>query len=288
MATTGAEFDKLWYRRVDKPYNSYYGTVQRQRLYKQALYYALEANYNGLIIQGQYDEIRSLVKTDVVLTPVNNEITLNVPGSIVTDYLHYLYSEAEYAGKTYQFDGFTYNGTGAIKTFVSQVISLRSGQFLVFGNSNGMNEVAGNRYVKQVGRKVYELYADEDFTQPITSVSFIGEGTTATEFGYEKCMVLYSDQKIQTLDNASKRNPKIVVSNNVLKILPNGSTKLKLDYVAQPTVFIDPNNNTFDLETIYPMKFLYQIIDKAAEIFDIETKDPQSFQADMALATQNP
>lgn len=286
MATTGAEFDKLWYRRVDKPYNSYYGTLQRQRLYKQALYYALEANYNNLSVQGQYDEIRALVKTNRFLTPIASEIDINTQ---LPDYLHYLYSEAQYPLRTYQFDGFTYNGTGAVKAFVNQVISLRSKDFVVISGCADMNEANGERYLKLVGRKVYELYKDADLTDPVTSTVFTGGAASATEYRYGKCMILYSDQRIQTLDNPSKRNPKILISNNVLKIEPVGCLKLRLDYVAQPTQaqLIDPTNNTFDLETIYPMKFLYQVIDKAAEIFDIETKDPQSFQGDVALATQN-
>lgn len=284
MATTGAEFDKLWYRRVDKPYNSYYGTVQRQRLYKQALYYALEANYNTLALQDQYDEIRSLVKTNTFLTPQNNSIVINTQ---LPDYLHYLYSEAEYALGSYTFTGFTYSGSGAVRAYVDQVCQLRTRDFVKISGCLDMNEANGDRYLKLIGRKVYELYQDSELTIPVTSTVFIGGEATAVEHQYGKCMIFYSDQRIQTMDNPSRRNPRILISNNVLKILPDGCTQLRLDYVSQPTVFIDPANNVFDLETIYPMKFLYQIIDKAAEIFDIETKDPQSYQGDVALATAN-
>jgi hypothetical protein len=284
MPTTGFLFDKLWYRRVDKPYNSYYGNDQRQRLYKQALYYALEDNYNNLSVQGQYDEIRDLVKTNRFIIPINDEIVINTQ---LPDYLHYIYSEAEYSLDSYTFIGFSYNGVGTIKAFVDKVISLRTGDFVKISGCPDMNEVNGDFYLKLIGRKVYELYKDKDLTIPVTSTIFYGSSATAVEYRFGKCMILYSDQRIQTLDNSSKRNPKILISDNVLKIEPSGCTNFRLDYVAQPTVFIDPTNNTFDLETIYPMKFLYQIIDKAAQIFDIETKDPQSFQADVALANQN-
>jgi hypothetical protein len=225
-----------------------------------------------------------LVKTNTFLTPIADEIVINTQ---LPDYLHYLYSEAEYALGTYNFSGFSYDGVGTIKAFVDKVCSLRTRDFVKISGCVDMNEANGDFYLKLIGRKVYELYRDRDLTIPVTATVFYGGPATAVEHRFGKCMILYSDQRIQTLDNPSKRNPKILVSNNVLKIEPSGSTKLRLDYVAQPTVFIDPTNNTFDLETIYPMKFLYQIIDKAAQIFDIETKDPQSFQADVALANQN-
>lgn len=285
MPTTGEEFDKLWYRRVDKPYNSYYGTVQRQRLYKQALFYALEAQYNGLIVQGQYDEIRSMVKVNHVVTPVSDTVVIN---TALPDYLHYLYSEAKYQGDTFQFNSFSYSGSGPIKAFADKVQSLRTGDFVVISGCAEMNEANGSFYLKQIGRTAYALYLNADLTNPATATVFSGGEATAIQYFFGKCMVQYSDQRIQVLDSPSRNNPRVMIANNAIKIFPTGCLELRIDYVTNPPVFIDPANNTLDLETVYPMKFLYQIIDKAAEIFDVETKDPQSFQSDTILERDNP
>jgi hypothetical protein len=284
MPTTGEEFDKLWYRRVDKPYNSYYGTVQRQRLYKQALFYALEAQYNGLIVQGQYDEIRSMVKVDHTVTPVSDTVIIN---TMLPDYLHYLYSEAKYEGNSFPFSSFSYSGSGPIKAFSDKVLPLRTGDFVVISGCADMNEANGSFYLKQIGRTTYALYLNADLTNPATATVFSGNEATAIQYFFGKCMVQYSDQRIQVLDSPSRNNPRVMISNNAIKIFPTGCLELRIDYVTNPPVFIDPANNTFDLETVYPMKFLYQIIDKAAEIFDVETKDPQSFQQDTILEKSN-
>lgn len=285
MPTTGEEFDKLWYRRVDKPYNSYYGTVQRQRLYKQALFYALEAQYNNLIVQGQYDEIRSMVKINHVVTPTADTIVIN---TALPDYLHYLYSEAKYQGQTFPFSSFKYSGSGTIEAFADKVQSLRTGSFVVISGCADMNEANGSFYLKQIGRTAYGLYQNPELTIPVTATVFTGGSAKAIEYFFGKCMVQYSDQRIQVLDSPSKRNPRVMIADNSIKIEPTGCLELRIDYVTNPPVFIDPTNTTFDLETVYPMKFLYQIIDKAAEIFDVETKDPQSFQTDTILERDNP
>lgn len=285
MPTTGEEFDKLWYRRVDKPYNSYYSTVQRQRLYKQALFYALEAQYNNLIVQGQYDEIRSMVKVNHAVTPVADTVVIN---TMLPDYLHYLFSRAKYQGQTFSFSSFKYSGSGTIEAFSDKVIQLRSGSFVVISGCAEMNEANGSFYLKQIGRTAYGLYQNQELTIPVTATVFTGGEASAIEYFFGKCMVQYSDQRIQVLDSPTKHNPRVMVSDNSIRIFPSGCIELEIDYVTNPPVFIDPVNTTFDLETVYPMKFLYQIIDKAAEIFDVETKDPQSFQSDTILERENP
>jgi hypothetical protein len=65
-----------------------------------------------------------------------------------------------------------------------------------------------------------------------------------------------------------------------------------MDYVTNPPVFITETNgvfnNTFDLETVYPAKFLYQIIGKAVDIFNVERKDEDSFRENVQLDKMNP
>lgn len=284
MATTGEEFDKLWYRRVDKPFNSYYTTPQRKRLYKQSLYYALESQYNSLVVQGQYDEIRSMVKLNHSVVPVNDNIEIN---TALPNYLHYLFSKAKYHGECFAIAAFTYSGSGSIIAYLPAVTSLRSGDYVEISGCAEMNEANGVFYLKQLGRTAYGLYLDQELKVPSISTVYSGTTAKAIQCFFGKCMVQYSDQRIQVLDSPTKNNPKVMVGNNSLTIEPAGCLELVIDYVTNPPIFIDPKDATFDLETVYPMKFLYQIIDKAAEIFDVETKDNQSFQSDTILEKSN-
>lgn len=284
MATTGELFDKLWLRRVDKPYNSYYSTIQRERLYKQALFYALEYQYNNLVVQGQYDEIRSMVNTDYSVTPADGVV--HIP-TMLPNYLHYLFSKAKYRGRTFSFAYFTYSGEGSIKAYTDNITPLRTGNFVAISGCADMNEANGNFYLKKLGMRSYGLYQDENLSTPATSTVFHGGSASATEYFFGNCMVQFSDQKVQVLDSPTRRNPVVFVANNSLKIEPPGCLELVIDYITKPPVFINPVDNVFDLETIYPMKFLYQIIDKAAEIFDVETRDPQGFQQDTILENTN-
>lgn len=284
MATTGEEFDRLWYRRVDKPYNSYYTTPQRQRLYKQALFYALESQYNNLIVQGQYDEIRSMVKLNYSVVPVNDTVPIN---SLLPDYLHYLFSKAKYQGDSFNIASFTYSGKGSIIAYLPAITSLRTGDFVDISGCAEMNEANGSFYLKMLGRTAYGLYLDPELQTPATSTVFNGTTAIATQYFFGKCMVQYSDQRIQVLDSPTRVNPKVMIGNNSLTIEPAGCLELVIDYVTNPPVFINPTDTTFDLETVYTMKFLYQIIDKAAEIFDVETKDNQSFHSDTILEKSN-
>jgi hypothetical protein len=287
---TAEEFDQIFQQRIDKSYNKYKSPSQRQSLYKQALYYALESIYKSGVDQEWTDEIRSMLKINTVFTlPMSG--VLGIPTDI-PDYNHYLFARAEYLVNSYAFIAFTFSGSGTILAHSNVPLPFRDYTKVRIEDCPDMSEVNGDFYLKQIGRLSWALYQDILLTIPVTTTIPAGLGAKATEIQINDCVVQFSDQKIQKLDIPSKRYPKVQVGQDSLYVLPAGGIRLYMDYVTNPPVFITETNgvfnNTFDLETVYPAKFLYQIIGKAVDIFNVERKDEDSFRENVQLDKMNP
>lgn len=294
MATSSETFDNLFQRRVDMNYNSYYSPVQRERVYKQALYNAFERIYRSMDVQEEYDELRSFIKTNIALTPVNNEINID---TVIPDYNHYLFARgifyAPYNPKL-NFKEISYNGSQTIvKT--NSVLPYRDGDLVRFFNVIAMPEANGQFYVKQIAYKVYQLFTDPELTIPflanITNI-YTSDAGNSQQVLETKFMVQYSDERIQVLDQPTIRNPKVMIAERKLEIYPNGCQSFILDYLTLPPVFITQTNGVFDpnnnLEAFYPFKFIMQILGTAAEIYNTEIKDGSSFGQTVNLENLNP
>lgn len=287
---TAQEFDEEYQRRIDKFYNNYNSPIQRQALYKNAMYFALEAVYKSGVDQEWTDEIRSMIKINYTIAlPANGRVVIPTD---LPDYNHYLFSRAEYLVGSYKLSSFTYSGSGTIVAHSINPLALRTGTKVRISGVAEMEEANGDFYLKMIGRTSWGLYQDKLLTQPVTATVTLSTGGEAVEIQLNDCVIQFSDQKIQKLDSPSPRYPKVQVADDSLYVLPEGATSLKLDYVTTPPLFITQTNgvfdNTFNLETIYPAKFLYQIIGKAVDIFNTERKDEASFMQNVNLEKLNP
>jgi hypothetical protein len=285
---TAKEFDDIFQIDIDKNYNAYQSPPQRQLLYKQAFYYALESIYRSGVDQEWTDEIRSMIKVDVPLTLSGNQIS--IPSGL-PDYGHYLFARAEYKANKREFTSFTYSGTGTVQAYSQSVLPYRTGTKVEIANVQEMPEANGTFYLKLIGRTAWGLYADQELSVPVTATVFTATKGDAIEIQQNDCVVQFSDQKIQKLDKPTERNPKIQIADNAIKVYPSGATKIYLDYVSNPPVLPTETNgefdDTFDLETIYPAKFLYEVIGKAVDIFNTQRMDPRSFQQNIQLEKLN-
>lgn len=285
---TAKEFDDIFQTRIDKNYNAYQSPPQRQMLYKQAFYHALEAIYKMPVDQEWTDEIRSMIKVRVALTPVNGRIS--IPTSLPT-YAHYLFARAEYLDIKRTFSSFTYSGTGTIQAYAKNVLPYRTGTKVRISGVQEMAEANGDFYLKMIGRLAYGLYLDRELTEVVTTFQPTATTGEAVMIQENDCTVQFSDEKIQKLDAPSIRNPKIQIADNSILVEPQSATRIYIDYVSNPPVFPEETNgefdDVFDLETVYPAKFLYQVIGKAVEIFDTERLDPRSFQQNVQLENMN-
>lgn len=285
---TAREFDKIFQTRIDKNYNAYQSPSQRQRLYKQSFYHTLEGIYRSPVDQEWTDEIRSMIRVRVSLTPVNGSIS--IPTSLPS-YAHYLFARAEYLDIKRTFSSFTYSGTGTIQAYAENVLPYRTGTKVRISGVQEMAEANGDFYLKLIGRLAYGLYLDKDLTEVVTTFQPMATTGQAVMIQENDCTIQFSDEKIQKLDAPSIRNPKIQIADNSILIQPQNAERIYLDYVSIPPVLPTETNgefdDTFDLETIYPAKFLYQVIGKAVEIFDTERMDPRSFQQNVQLENIN-
>lgn len=285
MATTGFEFDKLWQRRVDKSYNGYYGKVQRKRLYKQALFYTVEEIYNNLVKHSSYDEIRSMIKTGREMPLQNGEIDLTLS---LLDYAHFLNATAVYSTSGYKIAFFKFYPNEVVTAYLDRPIPARTGSMVKISGCEGMPEANGTFYLKQVGRLTYHLYTDERLKNKVKANSMTGSEANVEIYIKSKVDLQVSLTGKRALDAPSVYEPVVILADNKMKVFPTNAEQLILDYVTKPPMYIDPEDDVNDLEEYYPMKFLYKVIDKAAQIFDVETKDVQSFQSDVAIDKQNP
>ena len=71
---TGQEFDKEFDQKVDKAYSAYLDNTKKERLYKMALYEAIELKYQSGDKQKLYDELAGLIRTNYSVVPVSNEL----------------------------------------------------------------------------------------------------------------------------------------------------------------------------------------------------------------------
>jgi hypothetical protein len=285
MPITGFDFDRLFFERVDKAYNSYKTKPQRINIYKQAIYYTVENIYNQLRFGGQYDEIRSLIATNFPIVPVNDEVS--IPNQL-SDYAHYLFARAEYEDDAPSAVGFYFMAGGTVTMVFSHLTNLRTGSYVEISNQQEINEANGRFYLKRIGRMAFELYLDRGLKDKVTTNVFSGSKADVKTIIVSSCTMQFSDQRIGELIKPSKRNPKVQVADNALKIEPDGCKKILLDYVKIPPVLIDPDDNTFDLETVYSTKLIYEFLEKAAEIFTVQTRDVQSFQTAINEQRANP
>lgn len=286
---TAQEFDKIFQERVDKAYNDYASPPQRERIYKQAIYNAFEALYNMPVDQEWTDELRSFIKINQPYTLTNNAINID---TTIPDYNHYLFSRIEYEIPVSQkFIKFTYSGVGTIRAFTKIPAVMRTGDLVKISGAT-MAEANGSFFLKKIGICVYELFSNAQLTDSVTATQLEGADGSITQVIRNGAIVIYSDERISRLDVPTRTNPRVIIAENSIVVQPEGATAVYLDYLTNPPVFITQTNgvfdNTFDLETVYPAKFLYQIIGKAEEIFNVQTKDTQSFRDGVSLENLNP
>jgi len=70
---TGQDFDRLFDQLTDKAYSAYLDDTKKERLFKMALYEAIEKKYEEGDKQKKYDELGFLIQTNTEVVPVDNE-----------------------------------------------------------------------------------------------------------------------------------------------------------------------------------------------------------------------
>lgn len=182
-----------------------------------------------------------------------------------------------------------------ISTSINVTSVTTSGNFVTYNTASAHTLSAGDTVTTNgfggagfnTTANVYSVPSTTSFVLNIAPVGTPGTGTVSynkasTNSGgsvkkiyYRYAAPLPSDQKIQVLDPATPSAPKFEMSENAISIMPSNRTctEVKIDYLAKPKVFVAPTDNIFDLETVYPAKFLYRVISEAVVLYSSPTRD---------------
>lgn len=76
MAITGIEISRLFDQQVDKAYSGYLDPSKKNRLIKKALTELVEKKYRGLDTQQEYDELSSMIVSDLSITPMDGKVAI--------------------------------------------------------------------------------------------------------------------------------------------------------------------------------------------------------------------
>lgn len=275
---TGAEFGVLLEEKAGHDYSAYFDTARTNDLIKEGFIKGIEKKYGDVIGQKPTDELFTLIKTSVPLTPVNNFVDiLTIP-----QYLHvlaiqtvfqYLYAGATITGAT--------NTTPVIIT-VNKIINIRDGESALFAGVTGNTAVNGTRYVKTLYKDYankefkYKLYTDADLLNPLTGAgAYTTSNGTISRLIYNWVKKKNSYTKIDALGEPNVDDPDYEIANGNLKLLPLNKPCIQifLDYVSVPPVYPDVSDGITDLELSYPLRFLYFWMDCVAELMGNESRD---------------
>jgi hypothetical protein len=348
---TGFEFSKEFQVRIDKAYSKYVDPAKQKRLFKRALYSLAEQKWAGLETQKEYDELRSMVSTEVSISTTGNILPVSpILVESITKSGNTLLVKTINKHNLKDFGKFTLSGVQGISTVpaingvhtVGAIVSDTSFEFnvsTVAGNyvpdtgvlvhdfmvedymhlfaircefvepvgitiakvidrkpcvinlskvsdlrdhdkvsisGHDQNVLNGVFYVKHHGGKAYSLFYDELLTEPVSGAlpSQNVSGFVSKVFK-RYADPITSDRKISPLDKPSIMNPKYETADGAIKIYPlNIECKgVVIDYFSKPPRFIDPEDDTLDLENIYPVKFLYRVLSEAVVLYATPSRD---------------
>lgn len=234
-------------------------------------------------------------------TPSSNSIQVTFPATLgafvrgrgitintIKDYFHYLSSDVEYKQKVKVKIS---NATDLTPlTFVTDDISdIRTGEKLFITVSQSTNNINGIRYVRRVGKQVYQCFIDKDLETPVQgNIPYINGNSTLERLLRNTSYPVPPDLSGQRIDEPVYVQPRHTFGNGRLEYQPSGAIKAYIDYVKQPPFDIDPNDSVTDLTTYYPYRFLIYLIEQAALLFFRETKDIQGAQLTQQQIIENP
>lgn len=165
---------------------------------------------------------------------------------------------------------------------------LRAGEKVFIQDVLGSTNANGDRYVLPVGTTKYQLFSDPELSVPVTgNNSYISGGKV---FYYQTTNKIFQSKpdEIQTYDSPTFDFPRWRITENSIVLEPSTFLhSISADYLTLPPFEIDPEDNEKDLLLYIPGEMIEFLIDKAAVLFDLETKNWNSLQPDNVQTITN-
>lgn len=130
----------------------------------------------------------------------------------------------------------------------------------------------GTYYYESVDDFRGRLWLNEELTVPAVVTASTLSGGDIYRIYYSYAEPVYSDRKISTFEYATHISPKVQVADGEMIFTPD-TTEITIDYYAKPALYIDVSDTVVDYENIYPIKFIYRIIDEAINIYSMPSRD---------------
>jgi hypothetical protein len=231
--------------------------------------------------------------TDYTFTITPTVVGTFQSGSVTTadmvqDYMHLFSIRAAYLFQN-EDDIDSVNATPAkIVITLTKRSQLRSGDLITIASAIGAGGINGDRYVKQIGTRRYQLYSDAELLTPVVATSAYVSGGTITSMKMNSCFQLKPDQYVQKVDAPTKRFPRYQMADNAIIIEPKSNLQfVEMDYIKLPPFEIDPLNNETDLLLYYTQEFIEYLVDFTARLFDLDTKNMQALNIDTPQVVTN-
>lgn len=298
---TGIEIDLIYQQQIGQTYSGIEDPIKRNRRFRKALINAIEGKYRALNEEREFDELRSVIKTEVEF--VFPDLDLNMLPMFQNNIAHVLSIKATYRDSI---DGQiikTFTQTTPVVMELFTYSSIRDKEKLVITNAYGILPTPSvDVYVKAKNRFKFELYADPYFPDnPIAPLgAFAPSQAQPVKIERVKsnyCQMIRSDEKISSVSSATKDYPRYEIQEGSgafgsIKIYPYDQVtavceKVTVDYIRSDIEYIDITSQT-DYSQFYSEKFQYHVIDLACKDFDLSFKDYNSAQAQEQQIIINP
>jgi hypothetical protein len=168
-----------------------------------------------------------------------------------------------------------------VEFIVSSFCKLRTGDFISLTGVQGTTNANGDWYVKQTAPKKYQLFQDSLLTIPVLGNSKYLGGGTLYEYITTEPIFQEKPDEIAVIDKPSYMFPRWYMSEGSIVLEPSlYLNSAYISYLRIPPFIIDPLDNELDLLLYMPQELIEFLVDYAAKLFDLETKDWQSINFD--------
>ena len=280
---TGQEINKLFEQQIGQTYSGIEDLAKKQRRFDRALIDAIEDKYGKYALDQQYEELSSFIKTEEPLA-----ITSSNQVSLITNKINHILSvRAKYYTVLEDTVIIDVSNTTPIVVELFNPNNIRKGDRLKISGIAGNAAANGELYVIPLNRFKFALYATPGTSNPIagTGTYVPSPGVSISKVSYNYCQLIKADEKISAWKQATKRFPLYEYSETVAKFYPNDGSagfpaEVTMNYVTADVRYIILDDTTgFDYTTIYPEKFIYNVISFAAKSFDLSFRDYTAAQA---------
>ena len=251
---------------------------------------AIEDKYGKYSIDQQYEELATFIKTEEPFTPINGNIVSLTTNSIN----HILSAKAKYLKQIEDMVVVSASNSTPIIIETFNATNIRRGDIIKISGIQGNVAANGEFYVLPLNKFKFALYSTPGTSNPVA-----GSGTYVQSFNvlfqrvyYNYCQMVKADEKANSWKGATVTFPLYEYSQDNVKFYPSNTTEgypveVTMNFVLSNVVYFDLTDS-FDYLTIYPEKFIYNVIYFAVRSFDLSFRDYSAAQVVQQDIQNNP